>query len=698
MIHIDFETRSRVDIKSAGSYKYAADASTEVMCLAYNLSGVPGQTKLWAPSDGRPEDLLQAVTSGTPICAHNAAFERAVWEHICFRRLGWPPVHPSQWRCTLAGCSRQGLPRSLEQAGSALGIEFPKDKEGRRIMLQLSKPDRKGNWVESPDKLQRLYDYCIRDVDAEIAIWNSLEEMPASELRVWQLDQEINCRGLKVDLDSANRFLDAVQDYRLDLQKELKRITGGAVDTPKQVSAMRAWLSDLGVDLPDLRSATVAEALKRNIDPDAKRVLEIRSDLSAASTGKVEAMIARADDDGRVRGNLVYHGAATGRWAGTGLQIQNFPRGSFNPTEVDVAREILPYGSEGLQLIFGNPIEVAKSSLRSLITTEKRKALFVCDYASIEARVLAWLCRQDDLVQEFREGKDVYVSMASSIYDVPPAEVTKDQRLVGKIAILGLGYGMGAKTFKLTCSTWGVPCKYGFAMQVVKAYRARNEKIKEFWKDINTCCLHSVRNPGTTVNFGRLKIFTDPNWMRISLPSGREIMYSSPEIVEVTAPWSKGYTGSITWEGDEEQLFEGGVTWESSEHSKYYGCKFQNLRWLQKHQHLTEDLEEMEPQPIDQLQYKSVVGQSRKWANTRTYGGKLTENVVQAIARDFLSEAMLRVDPEYPIVATVHDEIISEAHEDLSLERFESLMEQVPAWGHGCPIAVEGYKARRYRK
>jgi len=337
------------------------------------------------------------------------------------------------------------LPRSLEQAGAALGIEFSKDKEGRRIMLQLSKPDRKGNWVESPDKLQRLYDYCIRDVDAEIAIWDSLEEMPASELRVWQLDQEINCRGLKVDLDSANRFMEAVQEYRLDLQKELKRITGGSVDTPKQVSAMRAWLSGLGVNLPDLRSATVAEALKRDIDPDAKRVLEIRSELSAASTGKVEAMIARADDDGRVRGNLVYHGAATGRWAGTGLQIQNFPRGSFNPTEVDVAREILPYGSEGLQLIFGNPIEVAKSSLRSLITAERGKALFVCDYASIEARVLAWLCRQDDLVQEFREGKDVYVSMASSIYGVPPAEVTKDQRLVGKIAILGLGYGMGLR-------------------------------------------------------------------------------------------------------------------------------------------------------------------------------------------------------------------------------------------------------------
>jgi len=696
MIHLDFETRSRVDIRSAGGHRYASDPSTEILCLAYNLTGKPGETKIWKRGDPDPAELLNHVILGDPLCAHNAAFERAIWENICVG-MGWPPVLPVQWRCTLAGCSRQGLPRSLEAAGAALGIEFPKDKEGRRIMLQLCKPDRNGNWIETPDKLERLYEYCIRDVDAEAAIWDRLEKMPQSELRLWQLDQEINFRGLKIDLDSATRFVDIVQDYRLGLQKELQELTDGKVQTSKQVVKFKEWLKDQGVVLLDLTKATVSEALEADISSEAKRALEIRSQLSSASTGKLDAMLSRTESDGRLRGNLVYHGAATGRWAGSGIQIQNFPRGSFQQEEVDIARDVLPYGKQGVELLFGNPIEAAKSSLRSMITSEKENALYVCDYASIEARVLAWLARQDDLVQEFREGADVYVSMASAIYGTPKAEVNKSQRMVGKIAILGLGYGMGAKTFKLTCSTWGVPCKFAFAKKVVKAYRAKYDKIKQFWGEINAACLNSVAN-NSEVKLGRLKISSCDEWMRVTLPSGREIMYAEPGIEEVQAPWTKGHSGNIRWDGDEEELFEGGVTWEKVEGNHYINCTFSNAKWLQKHIRLASDVEEIEPQMIHQLRYRSVVGQARKWLPTRTYGGKLTENIVQGIARDFLADAMLRVDREYPIVATVHDEIISEAPENKSLEEFERLMEIVPEWGNGCPIAVEGYKAKRYRK
>ena len=697
MIHIDFETRSRADIRKTGSHRYAADPSTEVLCLAYNLTGVPGETKLWTPKHLPPQELLYPVAKGELVYAHNAGFERAIWYHICHLQYGWVNVDPKQWRCTLAGCSRQGLPRSLEAAGKALGIDLPKDKEGRKIMLQLCKPNSKGEWVETPDKLERLYEYCIRDVDAEIQIENKLEPMPESEIQVWQLDQAINFRGLQIDVDSASKYLDLVQNYRLDLQKELQQITGGAVETAKQVTALKKWLESRGVALPDLRKATVEDSLSENMDSEAKRVLEIRQQLSAASTGKLEAMLARTEEDGRLRGNLVYHGAATGRWAGTGLQIQNFPRGSFSQTEVEIARDILPYGGEAMELMFDNPIEVAKSSLRSLIVADKGKSLFVCDYASIEARVLAWLCRQDDLVQDFREGADVYVSMASSIYGCPRGEVTKDQRMVGKIAILGLGYGMGAKTFKRTCSTWGIPCTFMFAKKVVAAYRAKYDKVKQFWSDINAACLHCVTNK-TSMKLGRLKVSSDDEWLRIELPSGREIMYSEPRIKQVQAPWSKGYSGDILWEGDEEELFEGDVTWESVEGNRYLNCKFLNGKWTQKHIRKISNLQKIEPEMIGQVTYRSVVGQARKWLPTQTYGGKLTENVVQAIARDFLAEAMLRVDAEYPIVATVHDEILSEADSDKSLEEFERLMEVVPAWGSGCPIAVEGYVAQRYRK
>jgi DNA polymerase len=564
-------------------------------------------------------------------------------------------------------------------------------------MLQLCKPNAKGEWVESPDKLERLYEYCIRDVDSEAAIWDKLEEMPESELRIWQLDQKVNFRGLRIDTDSAFRYSEFVQEYRLDLQKELQGITQGKVRTAKQVVSLKSWLTSKEVQLPDLTKATVTEAMESDIDPDARRALEIRQELSAASTGKLDAMLSRTEEDGRLRGNLIYHGAATGRWAGTGIQIQNFPRGSFPQEEVDIARDALPYGKQGIELLFGNPIEVAKSSLRSMITSEPGNNLFVCDYASIEARVLAWMARQDDLVQEFRDGVDVYVSMASAIYGCPKAEVNKDQRMVGKIAVLGLGYQMGAKTFKLTCANWGVPCKFSFAKKVVKAYRAKYDKIKQLWSDINSACLTSVAN-NSTVNIGRLKITSCEEWMRVTLPNKREIMYAEPGIEEVQAPWTKGHSGNIRWEGEEEELFEGGVTWEKVEGNHYINCTFSNAKWLQRHISLTSEIEEIEPQMIHQIRYRSVVGQARKWLPTRTYGGKLTENIVQGIARDFLAEAMLRVDSKYPIVATVHDEIISEAPENKSLEEFERLMEIVPEWGSGCPIAVEGYKAKRYRK
>lgn len=697
MIHIDFETRSKADLRKTGSHRYAADPSTELMCMAYNLTGKVGDTQLWTPGSLCPPALANMINQGEPVCAHNAAFERAIWEQVCVEKLGWDYIAPEQWRCTLAGCSRQGLPRSLDTAGAVLGIDCPKDKEGHRIMMQLCKPDKNGEWVTSTDKMLGLYEYCKRDVDAEIAIYNALEPMPESELRIWQLDQEINFRGLRIDVDSATKFLEAVKDYRVNLQTELRKLTEGAVETGKQVTAMRKWLANRGVRLPDLRKATVEDAIASDIDSDSRRALEIRLQLSAASTGKLEAMILRSESDSRLRGNLVYHGASTGRWAGTGLQVQNFPRGSFSQTEVEIAREVLPYGAEGLQLMFENPIEVAKSSLRSMITAEPGHSLFVCDYASIEARDLAWICRQDDLVQDFRNGDDVYVSMAASIYNCERSEVTKDQRLVGKIAILGLGYGMGAKTFKMTCSSWGVPCKFGFARKVVQAYRAKHDKIKKFWTDINEACTYSVLHH-KQISINRLTIEADDEWMRITLPSGRQLMYAEPTVEEVEAPWSKGHTGNIRWEGDEDDLFEGNVVWEESHGNLYSECKFYDTNWLQKHLHLTDSVEEMEPQMIPQLQYKSVVGQGRKWRPTRTYGGKLTENIVQAIARDFLAEAMLRVKDEYPIVATIHDEIVSEAEDHKSLEDFERLMEVVPSWGEGCPIAVEGYKAKRYRK
>jgi DNA polymerase len=709
VITIDFETRSRCDLKKSGTSKYARHPSTEVLCLAYSIHGSP--TELWTPEDPRPDVLLSRIESGYFVEAHNAAFERQIWYWICHKRLGWPDVRFDQWRCSLAVCSRLALPRSLAEAGKAIGVSIQKDEKGAKIMLRLCKPKKPsqkdpGDWDNTPMKFLQLYDYCKNDVNSEKELSLKVGSLPPKELKLWQLDQRINMRGLYVDLPAVEKAINIVNTLKATFDAKIQNLTEGKVKTPKQLSAMQLWIKERqGEAIPDLSAETVSTWLMReDLDPGVRDMLKIRADASGSATAKLQAIVDRCDDDRRVRWNLVYHGAATGRWAGSGIQIQNFPRGFLNASQIDLAHQLIEKNQiQGIDMLLGDPIDVVKSCLRSFVRAPEGSRLLVCDFASIEARVLAWLAGEEDLIKVFATGGDPYKVMAGKIYDCPADEVTKAQRQIGKIAILGLGYGMGHKAFRNACRIMaGVNIDSAFAKKVVKAYREANPNIKQFWSAMNNACIQSISTKQPH-RVGRLGVSCDGSWMKIALPSERRLHYRDPALIQVRAPWSEGFTGTIS--GDETlagELEDQDIDLGERKDGAWEYCDIPKsaIPWMKVQTKFRFAVAPKKPEFIKQIQHMGVNSATRSWSKTRTYGGKLVENVTQAVARDFLADAMLRVEEAgYPIVATVHDEILSELKYGIgSLEEFEHLMREVPAWGSGCPIEVEGYEAERYRK
>ena len=730
---IDFETRSKANLKKVGGSKYASDPSTSVLCL-----GITDRigSYLWKPGDPPPARLIRAIERGELIYAHNAFFERNIWHYICHRQYGWPDVPADNWRCTLAMCSRMALPRNLQDAGSALGLKVQKDAEGHKVMLQLSKPRKPTKkdpsvWVDDEAKFRRMYDYCMRDIETQDEVARTVPDLPDRELRAWQLDQKINLRGVFIDMEAVEHARDLVDQIQRRAANRLWILSDGKVQTPTQVKAIRDFLKEHGLDLPNLKEPTVTEYLK----DDAQRVrdivddeddaelcietLQIRRAAGKASTGKLEAMVARVEMDGRVREILRYHGAHTGRWAGLGIQIQNFPRGTF-PEEaakacIDFMHQILRLRDvDKIAVVLGDPLAALASTLRSMIRAEPGNRLLVSDFAQIEARVLAWLAGCEEQLALFRAGADPYKGLAADIYDVELDDVTKKQRQVGKTAVLGLGYGMGPGSRRspgfrgAMKSMTGRTIDRKLSRRVVKMYRDKFPEIRLFWRQLNEAAIASIDQPGERFEVDNgytvLTLFCEDDKLKILLPSGRCLHYWNPSLVKVRAPWSEGYKGRIRADKDARDFLEN-LDIKLGKHFRgwFVDCDIPKGVLAELRRGLGNGsfvVEEKEPQYVQQIEFSCVKGAAKKWKRDRTYGGKLAENVTQAIARDFMLDAMFRVDDAgYSITMTVHDEVAAEDPEDFgSLEEFDYLMSIVPDWGTGCPIEVEGYEAERYKK
>lgn len=471
-------------------------------------------------------------------------------------------------------------------------------------------------------EIARLAEYCERDVETTRELWRRLPTTGWTDRWVYDLNERVNDRGLLVDSELILAAIAMAEENRRRGTLELVEITGGAVPSGQCIEKMLRWLTAAGVDLDSISAAAVDKALATTgLPDDARRVLEIRQSLSRSSVAKFGALRDRTCLDGRVRDCHLYYGAATGRFAGQGVQPQNLPRGILPQAEVESAISLVKAGAyEAVESLWGDVAGVLASLIRPTIVGDP---LAICDYAAIEARVLAWVAGETGLLETFRRGDDPYKTLAARIFGVPAEAVTKDQRCTGKVAVLGLGYGMGASTFAATCDRLGQPCDARFAEQVVGVYRGANPAICKFWRRCEDAAFAAVRG-GKRSTVGPLTFDAEDHWLFLRLPSGRRIAYWQPQL----------------------EAKDG----------------------------------------RDRL----IVG------DRQLYGGLIVENVVQAIARDVLVDAMGRLEGVgIPVVLHVHDEIVAETDR---LDEMVAIMERTPSWANGLPLAVEGSTADRYRK
>ena len=641
---IDLETYSSVDIAKAGAFKYVESDDFEILLLAYAWDDEP--VRVLDFSDPFTLGELAAIVDGlldpnVVKVAHNSAFERA-----CLTKHLGQDLPPEEWEDTMVIAAMHGLPMSLDSAGAALQLQDQKIKEGKMLINYFCKPckptiangGRTRNLPEhAPDKWERFCEYCRRDVEVEQAIYYRLKDfpVPAWEREVWALDARINERGILIDTELAAAAIEADETVTAEHAAEMRRLTG--LDNPNSVAQLKDWLAAAGMDVESLNKATLADLLGKVKDPTLRRVLELRQQLGKTSTKKYQAMLAAAGKDDRVRGIMQYYGAGrTGRWAGRIVQPQNLPQNHLDDI-ADVRELVRQKEVEGLELLYDNIPDVLSQLIRTALVAKPGHTFLVSDYAAIEARVIAWMAGEQWRMDVFAEGGDIYCSSASQMFKVPVVKhgINGHLRQKGKIAELACGYGGGVGALK----AFGAD-KMGLTeremLDIVTQWRQASPTIPRFWRDAENAAKWALQMPGT----------------RAKIPSCAVTYIRDKDALRCILP-----SGRVL---------------------SYWGARLNTNGSI------------------------SFMGQNqttRKWEKMDTWGGKLVENIVQAVARDCLAVALLRLDAAgYKIVFHVHDEIIAEAPDGSRWEDMADIMGQPIDWAPGLLLRGDGYSTPFYMK
>ncbi len=572
--------------------------------------------------------------------AHNAFFEQCMYQNILVKKYGWPRIPIKQWRCSMAKSLAYAHPQSLDNATQALGAMHQKNKAGRAIMLKLCKPNKNGGWNEDPEDFEKLYQYCIDDVAAEREIDRLLPDLIPQEQTYWFLDQLINQRGISIDTGSVKKALDFIHTYSENLNNIVFEQSGMQLDRVTRRQAVLDWVRSQGIEIPGYTKGDVKTVLEGEIPEAVRIVLGAKLELGKTSVAKYEALRNSVGDDGRIRDTLIYHGATTGRWTGKLFQLQNLPKSSIKNTEQAIAL-LKNQTLEGFEIFYPDVMGALSSCIRGMIIASEGCELFVGDYNAIEARVLFWLCEEEYGLKQYRDGTDIYVDMAKRIYG--GSDISKLQRDLGKRAVLGCGYGMGHVKFAQTCAAQGQPITGDLAERAVKAYRDTYGNVCRGWYAQENAAI-SVCHTKQSAYCGRIIWKMDSRGTLLcQLPSGRCLAYPNAFLEYVETPWGERKIA---------------------------------------------------------LHYMAVDSTTKRWGKEHTYGGKIIENITQAIARDLLAAAMLRCESRgFPVIFSVHDEIVADVAEgSKTLQEFEQCLCEVPGWATGAPIRVEGWVGRRYKK
>lgn len=669
-ITIDFETTSQVNLKEVGAWAYSLHPTTEVLCVGWD-------TGQWRMNEPAPQALFDIITSVDVVKAHNSFFEYAIWRNVCVRKYHWPTVPDSKWRCTAAKAAACAISRDLAKAGDMLNLTDKKDTEGKKAMQALTR----GQKTNDEETWQTMLKYNRQDVIAENALDDALPDLSEHETLVWQASERMNARGFPIDRAGAKAALKIIAEYSARLKKEFQTLTG--IESPTQRAKFIVWMNENGLNIDNTRAGNLDQILGHpdafSVNPDVRRAIEILRSLGRSSTAKYVTMLQAVDNTDRVRGCFLYHGAGPGRWAGRLLQPHNFPRG--NTKNIDQAWKIIHQGDpSAIELCEQDPMQFVSSALRGAICAPEGREFLVADYASIEARVTAWLANVKSLLKLFHENGDVYIAQAESIYN---RKLTKKEnpveRQLGKEAILGLGFGMGYVKFLMRIRSYNIRLtKEQICAAVPKERRIQlANQIRDNWDWVL----------GTMPDAELRRDLLDLVFTKFVVDKYRD-MY--PEIPNL---WSSLETAAKAAVRAPGEVFRTHLTaWKATD--RFLICKLpsgRNMRYFQPR--LSKG---------GALHYLAAKGDTGVFHQETTYGGKLTENVVQATARDIMADAMLRLEdtpPYHEIVMTVHDELVSEIDADKGdVKEFEKLVSAVPGWAQGMPVGAEAWRGRRYRK
>src|SRR5882672_2649074 len=680
---MDFETASACDLIKCGAWRYSEDITTEIICLGYGIDG--GDPILLTPHEllFRSNHHLAPLVVDPQVIfiAHNVGFEKAIWR-IMMKQFGWPDIPNSRWHDSMAVCAMKALPLKLDSAARVLRLWQQKDTTASRIVKGLSKPDRKGYYDRSKETLSIVYEYNRQDIRSETELNHVLGGLQTRERNVWLLDQRINERGARVDLAYVAACQRIVREASIPLLAEFQRLTG--LDKAGSTAKLKDWAAKQGVVLKDLKKETIVKLLGVDEDEDdyddttdddlgddgpgdtplfrlpenVRRALDIRRNLAGAAVKKLPVFERTCCADGRVRGLLQYHGAGPGRWSARLVQPHNFPKGTLRyqvgwnntgaaveePPPPHVVADALMSGDwRYVEDVLGPALEVVTSGLRHALIPGIGREYNVGDFATIEALIVLALAGQHDRTAKIAAGEKPYVPMAETIFKRKiDKKVDLLEYTIGKATVLGCGFQMGWKTFQARY------CKdqpNEFAKAAVTSYREDfAPKVPKLWEGLEDAALRAVWDKKSCEAYGVLYEHED-RWLTARLPSGRRLYYFNPQPVRKA------------------------MIWDETDIRPAWTCQAQKQgRWI------TRDM----------------------------YGGLLTENVVQALARDIMVHAMFKCEKEnLPIVLTVHDEIVCEPLTQFSdHEKLRQIMCDRPKWAIDLqiPIAAETWAGDRYAK
>lgn len=748
---VDIETYSDVDIKKAGLYKYAQSPAFDILLIAYAVDDGPVQIidlTLDAGADGSGSNyqawvdfLARLHDPYTLLTAYNAAFE-----HYCIntflRRRGLAEIPLSRWRCTMAHGLYLGYPAGLAAIGEAMGL--PQDKRkmavGGALIRKFCVPQKSTRArpcahrvmpAEEPEKWELFKSYCRQDVETEREIGRRLARwpMPEREQLLWEITTEANMEGVGVDMDLVAGALAMGAEEQAALEAEAKELSG--LDNPKSVQQLLKWLNtemdtDEETEVKDLRKATVADMLAAGVPSDkAARMLELRQLMSKTSTKKFDALEAAVCADGRVRGMMFYYGAArTGRWAGRIVQPQNLPQNHLD--SLAFARErVKAVDAEMVKVCWGSVPDTLSQLIRTAFVPRPGKLYAVADYSAIEARVVAWLAGEEWVLDAFRAGKDIYCETASQMFGVPVEKHGANARLRqrGKVATLALGYGGGESALvAMGALKMGIPEED--LPEIKTRWRETNPHIVKLWREVENEAIKAVNYEDTgriKYNVYRVETVVSPYYPETSRRSFvRETLAVSPEEAIRNATYhsngGKSTTGYVQDLGDDTGLW---VSFEAVPELTGQNLARKGITyWREQDVESGQDFlivtlptgrrlfyarPEMSPAKNfpdrESLHYYSTGQATKKWSPTDTWGGKLTENLTQAIARDCLAETLIRLrDIGLTAVFHVHDEVIVEVDRPEQLDDVLEIMARPLSWAPGLPLKGAGFVCDYYQK